>query len=239
MERGLFVPLVLGLLAIAALLALGTWQVRRRAWKLDLIAGVEAHLHASPVAAPGPAAWPRLGAGEAYLRVRVHGRFLAGSETLVQALTERGGGFWVMTPLAADRGFTVLVNRGFVPGDLADSARRRGGGGAPATVTGLLRPTEPNGGFLRRNDPGAGRWYARDVAAIARARRLGRVAPYFIDADATPNPGGYPVGGLTVIAFRNNHLVYAVTWYALALLTAAALVRLVRLRRGTRSAGGG
>ena len=171
--RGIAVPLDLGLLAIALLLALGTWQVKRRAWKLDLIARVDRHVHAAPVATPGPAAWPRIGSDDVYRRVRVRGRFLNGSETPVQALTERGGGFWVMTPLVTDAGFTVLVNRGFVPSDRVDPARRSAGQAAgPVTVTGLLRLTEPGGGFLRSNDPAAGRWYSRDVAAIARARRL-------------------------------------------------------------------
>ncbi|HVX81743.1 MAG TPA: SURF1 family cytochrome oxidase biogenesis protein, partial [Devosiaceae bacterium] len=89
-------------------------------------------------------------------------------------------------------------------------------------VTGLLRISEPGGGFLRANDPAADRWYSRDVAAIARARGLGTVAPYFVDADATPNAGGLPVGGLTVIRFPNNHLLYALTWFALAALLLAA-----------------
>jgi len=42
-------------------------------------------------------------------------------------------------------------------------------GPGPATVTGLLRITEPHGGFLRHNDP-AGTMVSRDVQAIAAAR---------------------------------------------------------------------
>ena len=99
------------------------------------------------------------------------------------------------------------------------------------TVTGLLRASEPGGGFLRANDPARDRWYSRDVAAIARARGLGEVAPFFIDADATPNPGGYPVGGLTVVAFRNDHLVYALTWFGLAGLSLFGVLLLGRTRR--------
>jgi surfeit locus 1 family protein len=86
------------------------------------------------------------------------------------------------------------------------------------TITGLLRASEPGGGFLRANDPATDRWFSRDTAAIGRARGLSRVGGFFIDADATPNPGGYPVGGLTVIKFRNAHLVYALTWFGLAVL---------------------
>lgn len=142
----------------------------------------------------------------------------------MQAVTERGAGFWVLTPLHTGQGI-VLVNRGFVPGDRRDPATRTAGQAVGmVTVTGLIRASEPGGGFLRANDPAADRWYSREVAAIARARGLGTVAPFFVDADATPNPGGYPLGGLTVVSFRNNHLVYAITWFALALLSAGAAI---------------
>jgi surfeit locus 1 family protein len=218
----LFLVCLLALAAFALFMALGTWQVQRRAWKLDLIAKVNARVHAPPALAPGLAAWPSIAATtDAYRHVSVAGVFENDKETLVQAVTELGPGFWVMTPLHSDRGFTVLVNRGFVPPERAEAAARAQGQLAgPVLVTGLLRISEPHGGFLRRNDPLHHRWYSRDVTAIAAAQRLtpDLTAPYFIDADATPNPGGLPVGGLTVIAFPNSHLIYALTWYGLALL---------------------
>ncbi|PWC36597.1 Surfeit locus 1 family protein [Azospirillum sp. TSO35-2] len=211
---------VLALAGIAGLTALGVWQLERRVWKLDLIERVDARIHAAPVATPGPDTWPAVTAAkDEYRRVRVTGRFLNDRETLVQAVTDLGGGFWVLTPLRTDDGFTVLVNRGFVPPEKRDPASRAAGQPEGETsITGLLRMTEPKGGFLRANDPAAGRWFSRDVAAIAAARGLGEVAPYFIDADATPNPGGGPVGGLTVVSFPNSHLGYALTWFALDLM---------------------
>jgi surfeit locus 1 family protein len=87
-------------------------------------------------------------------------------------------------------------------------------------LTGLLRISEPGGGFLRANDPGHDRWYSRDVAAIAASRHIDAIAPYFIDAGASADPAALPVGGLTVIAFPNNHLVYALTWFGLAIMAA-------------------
>jgi surfeit locus 1 family protein len=226
-RRPTWLAALLGLFAlagIAGLAALGVWQLERRAWKHDLIARVESRIHAAPVAAPGPAAWPAIGAGDAYRPLRVTGYFLHGQETLVTAATEHGSGYWVLTPLVTEGGFTVLVNRGFVPPAQRDPAKRAAGQAAGlVTVTGLLRLAEPGGGFLRANDPGAERWYSRDVAAIAAARGLGAAAPYFIDADAAPNAGGLPIGGLTVIAFPDSHLVYALTWFALAAMLAGWL----------------
>ena len=212
----------MGVALIAAFLSLGVWQLQRRSWKLNLIATVDARLHAPPVAAP-----PTADQSDAYTRVTIEGRFRNDRETFVQAVTERGPGFWVLTPLIAPR-FTVLVNRGFVPAEKRTDHSRPDG---PVRVTGLVRSTEPGGAFLRSNDPVADRWYSRDVAAIAEAKRLSPVAPYFIDADATPNPGGYPVGGLTIVAFRNSHLSYALTWFALAMLTLVGIVILWRRGR--------
>lgn len=213
-----------GLVGIAGLIALGVWQLERRAWKHELIARVESRIHAALLAAPGPAAWPTIGTGDAYRRLRVTGRFLYGRETLVTAATEHGSGYWVLTPLVTEDGFTVLVNRGFVPPERREPATRAvGQADGSITVTGLLRLTEPGGGFLRANDPGAQRWYSRDVAAIAAAHGLRAAAPYFIDADAAPNPGGLPIGGLTVIAFPDSHLIYALTWFALAAMLAGWL----------------
>ena len=237
-SRGSFVAiLVAGALCVAALLGLGTWQVHRLSWKLDLIARVDARVHAVPVAPPRPALWPRIVVErDEYLHITARGHYLAGDDTLVQAVTDLGPGFWVMTPFRTEDGFTVLVDRGFVPQDRRDPAARASGEiEGETTVTGLLRMTEPGGGFLRSNDAADDRWYSRDVAAIAAKRGLGPVAPYFIDADATPNAGGLPVGGLTIVAFPNNHLVYAITWYALAAMLVGAMVWRVREDLAERS----
>ena len=210
---------------MACLAALAVWQVHRRAHKLDLIARVEARVHAAPSPAPGPERWPDMSAADdEYRRVTATGQWRDDRSALVQAVTELGGGYWVITPLAREDGTTVLVNRGFVLPDKRDPASWRPQGPGPVTVTGLLRMSQPGGAFLRANDPASDRWFSRDVAAIAASRGLAEVAPFFIDAERAPGESGLPVAGLTVIAFSNNHLVYALTWIALALMAAAGAI---------------
>lgn len=224
---------VSGMVLILGLCGLGVWQVQRLAWKTELIAQVDARIHAAPTPAPGPAAWPQVSREkDQYRRVAARGTFLNDRETLVQAVTEAGPGFWVLTPLRTDQGFIVLVNRGFVPsGQREQTGRRQGLLAGQQQVIGLLRVTEPHGGFLRANDPANDLWRSRDVAAISARRGLQRVAPYFIDADSAPNPGGWPRGGMTVVKFANSHLVYAITWFALALGVALALGLVLRTPR--------
>jgi surfeit locus 1 family protein len=216
---------VLSLTAFALLIALGVWQIERRAWKLALIDRVEQRVHATAQPIPTPATWPAVSAAsDEYRHVAVTGRFLHDRETLVKAVTEEGGGYWVLTPLQRDDGTLVLINRGFVPTERRDATTRQDGNPqGQVEIAGLLRVTEPKGGFLRTNDPVHDRWYSRDVAAIATARGLRDVAPFFIDADAGSQSGSGPIGGLTVVRFPNNHLIYALTWFALAFMLAGKL----------------
>ncbi len=244
--------------------SLGVWQLRRLAWKEALIAQVDARVHAAPVDLPNAAddslarpggdsaittAVPhRIGdAALAYLHVRVRGHYLWEKTTRVQGTSDLGMGFWVLTPLRRPDNGLVMVNRGFLT---AEQARRvpvtapypRCAAAMPVCeVTGLVRLSEPGGTALRANQPAAGRWFSRDIAAIARAQGLPPLPPLFIDADADPatNREGtaavaaadQPVGGLTVVQFSNNHLGYALTWFALALLTPVATAIVLRERQ--------
>lgn len=237
----LMVLTVCAALAFSGFIALGTWQVKRLHWKLDLIARVERRVHALPMPAPGPERWSRINAqSDEYRHVRVTGTFLYPRTTRVQASTNYGLGFWLLTPLRRADGTIVLVNRGFIPPEAGGAPGKTSSAASDvSTVTGLLRMSEPGGAFLHHNDPAHNRWYSRDVRAIAAARGLAHVAPYFIDADTAQEPANAqddgsttrPIGGLTVIAFHNNHLVYAFTWYALAAMVAIACFRVVREER--------
>ncbi|MET0499849.1 MAG: SURF1 family protein [Steroidobacteraceae bacterium] len=220
---------VLAVAGIAGLGALGKWQVERLAWKRSLIERVESRIHAPPIDAPGPQRWPALQASDVeYLRVRLRGHYRHDRETFVQAVTVLGGGYWLLTPLHTVDGYDVLINRGFIPPAQRDAATRAAGQiDGETEVIGLLRMSEPGGGFLRTNDSNADRWCSRDVGAIAAARGLSNAAPYFVDAEDT-GIAAAPRGNLTVIAFTNNHLQYAITWFVLALMLAGATVLVLR-----------
>lgn len=230
---------VLGLLLIVLFAGLGTWQVFRLQWKLDLMARVDARVHAAPTAPPTRDRWASVTPeSDEYRRVALRGTYLYDLTTPVQALTDAGSGYWLLTPLCTADGAVILVNRGFIPSELGARTRYTpqrahgnpcaGAAGSMAGVTGLLRTTERPGPFSRSNDPANERWYIRDVAAIAAARGLAgtvAVAPFFVDAAANQNAADAPdrpLGGLTVVSFHNSHLMYAITWYALALMVAGA-----------------
>jgi len=223
--RGLLLPSMLAAIGIAVLVGLGFWQLERRVWKEDLIARVEARTKAPAVPIPAEADWPSLSASpDEYSRVSASGRFQHAREALVYTVLSEpkgrfsGQGYWVLTPLELASGAIVIVNRGFVPIERKEpSTRREGQIEGPVTVTGLLRMPEVGNWFTPANEPARGAWYRRDPAEIAKYFAFARAAPFTIDADAAPVPGGLPQGGETRLVFASTHLGYALTWFGLAL----------------------
>ncbi|MEM8818170.1 MAG: SURF1 family protein [Pseudomonadota bacterium] len=206
------------------LISLGNWQMRRLEWKLTLIEAVETRAYGDAVGLPvGEIDADR----HAYLRVAVEGTYRHDLTQRVKAITELGGGHWVLTPLMSPIG-PVWVNRGFVPSGLRPAMWTKPEG--IVAVEGLLRISEPQGTLLERNDPDAGRWVSRDVLALSLDAGLADALPFFIDADHASTATAWPRGGLTVLTFRNNHLQYAMTWYAMATLFAAGMAYVVRDR---------
>src|SRR5690606_38466911 len=145
------------LLLAALFVALGTGQVVRLQWKLDLIERVESRVHATPVAAPAPDQWAQVAKeSHEYRRVRLAGHYLYEYTAPVQALSDLGAGFWLLTPFCTEEGYIVFINRGFIPAASNKpgtyAARRAAAepcanGGERVELTGLLRISEPGGGF--------------------------------------------------------------------------------------------
>lgn len=219
--RSLVAPAVATLVALAVLIGLGTWQLERKAWKEGLIAQIQSRAYGPPGTIIPEDIWPLWRADQDEFRhVSVSGMFLHGLETPVHGLSPGQGGvrqgFYLFTPLRLPTGGTVMVNRGFVPTELRDPAKRPGSQPpGEVTVTGLVRAPEPKGWFVPENKPGEDQWFTRDAPAIASAKGL-NPAPFYVAADDIPNPGGWPKGGQTSLDLPNNHLQYAFTWFGIA-----------------------
>lgn len=229
--------ILIALPIILLCIALGGWQIQRLHWKEGLIAQRDQALRAPPVSAPDSLAAAR--ALDLH-RVTAGGVFSNDKEILLHAIAPGGAaGFDVLTPLRAPNGRHIFINRGFVPSKFADPRSRIAGQPAGSiTVVGLLRlpPASKPGWFLPDNRPTPREWFWIDLPAMAKADGLSGVAPFYIDADATPNPGGWPRGGTTLPDLPNNHLQYALTWFSLAIAAAIIFYRAWRLSDAARAA---
>lgn len=215
-----------GLIALAILLALGTWQTQRLVWKEELIATIDTRIASEPRPLSEIQTQLTTTGDVDYLPVEVEGVFHHEGERHFFATHKGQSGYYVYTPLELENGQFLLVNRGFVPFDFKDaSTRPQGQVTGRVLVTGLARNRldgKPSM-IVPDNEPEKNVFYWKDLSVMAATSGVGEAddyLPFFVDADDAPNPGGLPVGGVTMVTMPNNHLQYAVTWYGLA----AALV---------------
>ncbi len=210
------VPTLVTVPAVLAMLGLGTWQVERLEWKRELIASRTAHVTAPPIALPEAGAD---GAELEFHRVRLTGAFLHDREMYLGARSLNGNvGYHVVTPLERNDGSHVLVDRGWVPLERkAPETRPLGQLQGQVTVEGVIRTGGRKGRFVPDNVPEENFWFYVDVAAMAAHAGLGALPPFYVEAVAADVPGGLPIGGQARINIPNDHLEYAITWYALAL----------------------
>jgi surfeit locus 1 family protein len=217
--KGLLWPAVATLAGVVFLITLGNWQMRRLAWKEGLIAAIAERTHTEPI--PLAEAEQR-GDDVEYLRVKAAGKLLNDRELDFYAFDEQTGPGWnIVVPLRLADGSVVFVNRGFVPDELKDTAKRKEGEPVgEVEIVGLARKPGAAGAFTPANDAQKNVWYWRDLPAMvaaALAPEGPRVVPFVIDAELDPRPpGGWPKGGVTRLELPNRHLEYALTWYGLA-----------------------
>lgn len=227
-KRFPWLALILAGVAFAVLIGLGTWQVERLKWKETLLATIDERIHSKPVPLAQLVKLFAETEDVDYWPVTATGVFDHAREQHFFATHDGAAGYFVYTPLVQDRGETILVNRGFVPFDFKDPATRiEGQTEGPVTVTGLARnplDSKPSA-LVPNNDAAKNIYYWKDITLMAKQSGVpeAKLVPFFVDADATPNAGGLPQGGVTIIDLPNNHLQYAATWYGLAATLAGVL----------------
>ncbi|WP_306027088.1 SURF1 family protein [Stappia sp. MMSF_3263] len=243
--RRLLWPAIATAIAFAILMALGTWQVERLKWKLELIERVEQRPGLAPVDLPPAGEWPLMREAEwDYRPVTVTGRFLPAEAYYYLSLGKPNGlhagpGYFVYAPFEIEGEGVVMVNRGFVPEPMRQPESRPQSAvpQGEVTLTGLWRRDERGNMLTVEPDRAKNIWFVREAPEMAASLGVTgvAVAPFTIDLVArhTP-PGGLPQAGETIMTFTNNHLQYVVTWYGLG---AALIAVFIVFARGERRKG--
>jgi cytochrome oxidase assembly protein ShyY1 len=220
------------LVMVACFVGLGVWQLQRRVEKHALIAALDERLAAAPVALPPPALWRALTPGRDEFR-RVE--FTAAYEKLPDAMVYSAGsavrddvsgpGTWAFLPARLPTGETVVINAGFVPNTMQDRPHQdrvvgRLVTGAPVKLTGYLRFPESAAALTPAENSAKRLWFTRDHVAMARALSWSAAgqppAPFYIDLETPVPESGLPKPGPLTVHLKDDHLQYAITWFALA-----------------------
>jgi cytochrome oxidase assembly protein ShyY1 len=234
---GLALPVLFALIAFVTFCGLGVWQLDRQAWKQGLIATLKERTGAAPVELPPPAAWERLEqADDEFRRVTFRAEFPPGRAVLVYT----GGtplrpdvktpGYFVFAPARLPGGAVVVVNRGFAPEPRTQAGAHPNPQGV-VELTGALRWPERAGAFVTEYDEASDTWFVRNHIKMAARNDWGYPAQFYVDLEGPAPAGGVPRPGPLNVNLRDDHLQYAITWFALAAVVAVMFVLWLRGRR--------
>ena len=221
--RPTFWPTVMALPMIAIMVGLALWQVQRLHWKEALIA--ERVARTTAVAIDLPPAGADLSNLE-FHRVALTGSYDHAHEFYLAARSQNGNvGYWIVTPFKTDKDEIILVNRGWVPVEKKyPDARKEGQVAGDTKLDAFIRLPQVKAFFQPDNEPRKNVWFYLAPSEMVAASGIQARTDLYLDADATPNPGGFPIGGQTRIELPNDHLQYAITWALLAIALAVIYV---------------
>lgn len=223
---------VFTLVMVVAFAGLGTWQLQRRAEKHALIAALDERLAAAPVALPSPSQWSALTPErDEFRRVGFTATYAALPDAMVYSSGSAvrddvsGPGTWAFLAARLPGGETVTVNAGFVQNTMQERAQQdRAVGrlvtGQPVKLTGYLRFPESAGALTPAENVAKRLWFTRDHLAMAQALHWAeggqQIAPFYIDLETPVPESGIPKPGALTVHLKDDHMQYAVTWFALA-----------------------
>ncbi|MBR0779291.1 SURF1 family protein [Bradyrhizobium diazoefficiens] len=231
------------LLLAAAFVTLGAWQLQRRAAKHELIAALTERLAAAPVALPPPSQWAALNpARDEFRRVELTATYAPLPDAMVYSSGSAvrkdasGPGTWAFLPARLPGGAMVVIDAGFVENTMQDRgvedrAVKKLVTGVPVALTGYLRFPEAQGLLTPAENRDRRLWFVRDHLLIASALGWGSVAPFYIDLEQPAPENGIPRPGPLDVHLKDDHLQYAITWFALAGAVLIAFAVWVRGRR--------
>ncbi len=234
-------PTLITLPMLAVLIALGAWQVYRMQWKAELIDELQIRGNAPAIQLPVDSRIPT--SDLLYRPVRITGRYIHDAERhLLNRVRDGTPGINLVTPLVrSDGGPTLMVDRGWAPMDWPSRANDAGAAETEVVeVTGIVRRAEPPGWLTPANRPDENEWYFVDLAAMAGSVGVLPFVDFYIYATgeatavagpangegaAVAEPSGkaetrpapeFPIPNTWQVDLPNNHLSYAITWFALA-----------------------
>ena len=220
------------LVMVALFVGLGVWQLQRRVEKHALIAHLTERLAAAPGPLPSPSQWSALTpAGVEFRRVSFAATYESRPDAMVYSSGSAvrddisGPGTWAFMPAVLPSGETVVVNAGFVQNTMQDRAQEDRAvtpltTHAPVMLSGYIRFPEAAGALTPSENLAKRLWFTRDHLAMARALGWGEggrpVAPFYIDLEQPVPASGIPKPGPLEVHLKDDHLQYAITWFALA-----------------------
>ena len=196
------------ILFVTIFCALGTWQLYRLQWKLELISEITFGLDSRPIEYSNSIK-------KNYQRVSVKGKFNFDNQIYLYSLNDNGKpGYDVVTPFRTNKNENVLINRGWIKKELKNNPIINSNEGLEQKIVGLLRKIYKPNIFKPDNDLKNNIWFSINLEdlKVTSGERFNEFVIFLED-----NQAKTPIPRKISIDVPNNHLKYAITWYAISI----------------------
>ena len=196
------------ILFVTIFCALGTWQLYRLQWKLELISEITFGLDSKPIEYSNSI-------NKNYQRVSAKGKFNFDKQIYLYSLNDSGKpGYDVVTPFRTNKNENVLINRGWIIKELKDNPSINLKIDSEIKITGILREIYKPNIFKPNNDIKNNIWFSINLEDLKEAtgEQFNEFVIFLED-----NQVKSPIPKKISIDVPNNHLKYAITWYAISI----------------------
>jgi len=196
------------ILFVTIFCTLGTWQLYRLQWKLELISEITFGLDSSPIEYSNVIK-------KNYQRVKAKGKFDFDKQIYLYSLNDNGKpGYDVVTPFRTNKNENVLINRGWINKELKNNPSINSKADSEQKIVGLLRKIYKPNIFKPENDLKNNIWFSINLEDFKEAtgEQFNEFVIFLED-----NQVKAPLPKKISIDVPNNHLKYAITWYAISI----------------------
>ncbi|WP_410520830.1 SURF1 family protein [Candidatus Tisiphia endosymbiont of Dascillus cervinus] len=213
-------PLLLTILAFVILLSLGFWQIARLQEKELFLSSMKNNLNNPSINIK------TLSGNKLYAKIRANGYFLVGKNLHLygrRSMSTEKDGYYLVTPFQTDDNKIILVVLGWFAGrhkknidNIIDNSME---------VTGVILPGEKTKLFVLDNDVKNNVWFTLDLTQASNVLGL-KLEDFYLVMEGNNNRSDI-LKSLSIenlLNVRNDHLEYAITWFALAISLAVIFV---------------
>ncbi len=213
-------PLLLTILAFVILLSLGFWQIARLQEKELFLSSMKNNLNNPPINIK------TLSGNKLYAKIRANGYFLEGKNLHLygrRSMSTEKDGYYLVTPFQTDDNKIILVVLGWFAGrhkknidNIINNSME---------ITGVILPGEKTKLFVLDNDVKNNVWFTLDLTQASDVLGL-KLEDFYLVMEGNNNRSDI-LKSLSIenlLNVRNDHLEYAITWFALAISLAVIFV---------------
>ena len=189
---------------ISIFIALGSWQLVRLNWKLDLIEQIQSSLKDEPININNTVL-------KNYLRIKAVGTIDFENQIYLYNLNEKGEpGFEVINPIKINNE-NYLLNRGWIPFNKKNEKEINIID--ENNIVGILRKQIKANMFKPKNDILNNYWFTLNRQDLYKLTGE-KFSPYIIYLSSKSE---LPKAKMITANISNNHKKYAITWFSLAI----------------------